>query len=198
MLQSNKHDTAFHNFIPNVHCAHLCAHLCVCVCVCVSMPQVKRALAKHDITTHCFNADVLYEPWQILDSNKQPYTTFKAFWQGVLTMPQPPTLPLPAPAALPLVDAALFSADVNELDWFMTPEQEASSDLLKFKVSTRGLCVVHAWLVLLCASGHVCMCVRMCVCACVCVCVPVMPLVAYCHPGASHSGSASICVCVCV
>jgi hypothetical protein len=28
-----------------------------------------------------YNADLLYEPWTVLDSNGEPFTTFTSFWQ---------------------------------------------------------------------------------------------------------------------
>lgn len=49
-------------------------------------------------------------------------------------MPYPPPFPLHAPTRLPTVDSGVASKDINALDWFMTPDQEASSDQLRFKV----------------------------------------------------------------
>ncbi len=73
-------------------------------------------------------------------SSQQPYTTFKSYWQHVLQMPYPPPLPLPEPLALPPVPAHVASLDLNELDWFMTPEQEASTDALahRWQPGTEG------------------------------------------------------------
>jgi hypothetical protein len=52
----------------------------------------------------------------------------------VLSMPVPPAFPLAAPHRLPPVDAELFSLHPGQdVDWFFTAEQEASSDQLKFK-----------------------------------------------------------------
>ncbi len=56
----------------------------------------------------------------------QPLTTFKAFWDRVLGMPYPPPLPLPEPLRLPPVPADVRSLGVDEVDWFMTPEQVRS------------------------------------------------------------------------
>lgn len=54
-------------------------------------------------------------------------------------MPVPPPFPVSAPASMPAVPAAVPSMTVAEVDWFFTPEQEASSDQLKFKVRVRAV-----------------------------------------------------------
>ncbi|GIL75052.1 hypothetical protein Vretifemale_4894, partial [Volvox reticuliferus] len=93
----------------------------------------KRGLAAAGVAHRTFNGDMLYEPWEILDSNKQPYSTFDDFWNSVRAMPTPPPFPVAAPAAMPPVPASVTSLTVTEVDWFFTAEQEASSDQLKFK-----------------------------------------------------------------
>jgi cryptochrome 1 len=43
--------------------------------------NVKQALAAEGIACRSFNADLLYDPWEVLDPNDQPYTTFGEFWR---------------------------------------------------------------------------------------------------------------------
>ncbi|GLI62187.1 hypothetical protein VaNZ11_004772, partial [Volvox africanus] len=93
----------------------------------------KRGLTAAGVSHRTFNGDMLYEPWEILDSNKQPYSTFDDFWNSVRAMPVPPPFPVAAPAVMPPVLASVPSLTVTEVDWFFTAEQEASSDQLKFK-----------------------------------------------------------------
>ncbi|KAG2427955.1 hypothetical protein HXX76_011942 [Chlamydomonas incerta] len=93
----------------------------------------KRGLTAAGVAHRTFNGDMLYEPWDVLDPNKQPYSTFDDFWNSVRSMPVPPPFPVSAPASMPAVPAAVPSLTVAEVDWFFTPEQEASSDQLKFK-----------------------------------------------------------------
>lgn len=44
-----------------------------------------------------FNADLLYEPWDVNDVNGRPFTTFDAFWGRCLSMPYDPDAPLLPP-----------------------------------------------------------------------------------------------------
>lgn len=40
----------------------------------------KRGLTAAGVAHRTFNGDMLYEPWDVLDPNKQPYSTFDDFW----------------------------------------------------------------------------------------------------------------------
>lgn len=42
--------------------------------------EVKQALSKLGIICRSYNADLLYEPWEVLDENDQPFTCFDAYW----------------------------------------------------------------------------------------------------------------------
>ena len=42
--------------------------------------EVKAALAAAHIHCQSFNADVLREPWEVLDSAGRPFTCFEDFW----------------------------------------------------------------------------------------------------------------------
>ncbi|KAJ9523003.1 hypothetical protein QJQ45_023833 [Haematococcus lacustris] len=95
--------------------------------------EVKTALTKLGVECRSFNSDLLYEPWELLDSAGEPFTSFEAFWNRTLAMPYPPPFPLPAPHQLPPVSLNIDSTPLEKVDWFQTPEQEASCDQLRFK-----------------------------------------------------------------
>uniref|UniRef100_A0A7N0UL24 Photolyase/cryptochrome alpha/beta domain-containing protein n=3 Tax=Kalanchoe fedtschenkoi TaxID=63787 RepID=A0A7N0UL24_KALFE len=54
---------------------------------------VKEALTAQGVTVRSFNADLLYEPWEVTDDEGLPFTTFKAFWERCLSMPYDPQSP---------------------------------------------------------------------------------------------------------
>ncbi|CAH1434462.1 unnamed protein product [Lactuca virosa] len=58
--------------------------------------RAKEILSEIGIVVRSFNADLLYEPWEVLDDEGRPFTTFAAFWERCLSMPydpEPPQLP---------------------------------------------------------------------------------------------------------
>jgi cryptochrome 1 len=57
--------------------------------------RVKEQLATEGIDVQSFNADLLYEPWEVLDEDRRPFTMFAPFWNRCLCMPDPaaPLLP---------------------------------------------------------------------------------------------------------
>ncbi|XP_076884654.1 cryptochrome-1-like isoform X2 [Bidens hawaiensis] len=58
--------------------------------------RAKEILTENGIVVRSFNADLLYEPWEVLDDEGQPFVTFSSFWDRCLRMPydpQPPQLP---------------------------------------------------------------------------------------------------------
>ncbi|CAH9117151.1 unnamed protein product [Cuscuta epithymum] len=59
--------------------------------------RTKEILTSQGITVRSFNADLLYEPWEVLDSEGQPFTTFTGFWDRCLSMPYDPEAPLLPP-----------------------------------------------------------------------------------------------------
>lgn len=145
----------------------------------VSDHEIKQALAARGIECKSYNADMLYEPWEVLDPENQPCTTFEDFWswcalpwgshlggtarvmarssaqghqsgwrnssantatrlaltllRSVSSKQYPPPVPVPAPTYLPPVYPAIASETPSSIDWFMTKEQEAASDQLRFK-----------------------------------------------------------------
>lgn len=101
----------------------------------VSDHEIKQALAARGVACKSFNSDMLYEPWEVLDDDNQPCTTFEDFWSRVSQKQQPPPVPLPPPAALPALPGHLTieSLAPSAVDWFMTKEQQAASEQLRFK-----------------------------------------------------------------
>ncbi|KAI4307395.1 hypothetical protein L6164_030592 [Bauhinia variegata] len=59
--------------------------------------RAKEVLTSHGIAVRSFNADLLYEPWDVNDAHGQPFTTFSAFWERCLSMPYDPEAPLLPP-----------------------------------------------------------------------------------------------------
>ncbi len=42
--------------------------------------EIKMALSQRGIECHTFNADLLYEPWEVTDTEGKPYTCYEDFW----------------------------------------------------------------------------------------------------------------------
>ncbi|KAJ0975008.1 hypothetical protein J5N97_016973 [Dioscorea zingiberensis] len=59
--------------------------------------RLKELLIAEGITVRSFNADLLYEPWEVNDENHCPFTTFAPFWNKCLSMPYDPAAPLLPP-----------------------------------------------------------------------------------------------------
>ncbi|KAM7518572.1 hypothetical protein LguiB_017534 [Lonicera macranthoides] len=59
--------------------------------------RTKEILTRQGIGVRSFNADLLYEPWEVLDEQDQPFNTFSAFWDRCLSMPYDPEAPLLPP-----------------------------------------------------------------------------------------------------
>ena len=80
------------------------SHFLVGECVGISDPlslvrdhRAKEALTAQGIAVRSFNADLLYEPWDVNDAHGRPFTTFAAFWERCLSMPYDPEAPLLPP-----------------------------------------------------------------------------------------------------
>ncbi|XP_031118650.1 cryptochrome-1-like isoform X1 [Ipomoea triloba] len=59
--------------------------------------RAKEILTAQGVTVRSFNADLLYEPWEVVDDEGHPFTTFNAFWDRCLSMPYDPEAPLLPP-----------------------------------------------------------------------------------------------------
>jgi len=92
--------------------------------------EVKTALTAMGIACRSFTGDVLLEPWEVLDPNNAPFSSFDSFWAAHCALPTP-AAPLPAPASLPPLSSALDSFGHDDLG-IMTPEEELSNDQLEY------------------------------------------------------------------
>ncbi|XP_042064650.1 cryptochrome-1-like [Salvia splendens] len=59
--------------------------------------RVKEVLTAEGIAVRSFNADLLYEPWEVLDQEGRPFNTFSGFWDRCLSMAYDPEAPLLPP-----------------------------------------------------------------------------------------------------
>ena len=59
--------------------------------------RAKEVLTAQGIAVRSFNADLLYEPWDVNDAQGRPFTTFATFWDRCLSMPFDPEAPLLPP-----------------------------------------------------------------------------------------------------
>uniref|UniRef100_A0A0C9S679 TSA: Wollemia nobilis Ref_Wollemi_Transcript_11627_2812 transcribed RNA sequence n=1 Tax=Wollemia nobilis TaxID=56998 RepID=A0A0C9S679_9CONI len=59
--------------------------------------KVKQELSSRGILVRSFNADLLYEPWEVTDDEGHAFSTFQAYWNKCLNMPYDPAAPLLPP-----------------------------------------------------------------------------------------------------
>eukprot|EP00878_Enallax_costatus_P017468 GHUV01018349.1.p1 GENE.GHUV01018349.1~~GHUV01018349.1.p1 ORF type:complete len:346 (+),score=90.28 GHUV01018349.1:466-1503(+) len=95
--------------------------------------SMKQRLTAAGYPCRSYNADLLYEPWEVLDDAGQPLHTFQGFWGKLQMMPSQPPAPFPAPQALPAVNPQLTSISLDELGLFSSREQEEASEQLATK-----------------------------------------------------------------
>jgi cryptochrome 1 len=97
--------------------------------------EVKAGLAAAGVFCQSFNADILREPWDVLDARGQPFTNYEAFWTAHCALPLPPPAPLPMPGALPPLPAGV-EAEAGALSLaqlgIMSPEEEMSNAQLEY------------------------------------------------------------------
>eukprot|EP00887_Chlorella_sp_A99_P005593 scaffold1.g5593.t1 len=98
--------------------------------------EVKASLAAAGVFCQSFNADVLCEPWDLLErapgGGRQPFSCFEAFWAAHTGAPAPVPLPLPPPARLPPVPPGAGGLSLAELG-IMSPEEAMSNAQLEFQ-----------------------------------------------------------------
>ncbi|MCD7455476.1 Cryptochrome-1 [Datura stramonium] len=73
--------------------------------------RAKEVLTAQGISVRSFNADLLYEPWEVNDDEGRPFTTFSAFWEKCLSMPYDPEAPLLPPKRIISGDASRCLSD---------------------------------------------------------------------------------------
>eukprot|EP00262_Sarcandra_glabra_P021854 TRINITY_DN940_c0_g2_i4.p1 TRINITY_DN940_c0_g2~~TRINITY_DN940_c0_g2_i4.p1 ORF type:complete len:688 (-),score=94.79 TRINITY_DN940_c0_g2_i4:46-2109(-) len=71
----------------------------------------KELLTAQGITVQSFNADLLYEPWEVSDEHGQPFFTFAPFWNRCLSMPYDPAAPLLPPKKITSGDLSRCHSD---------------------------------------------------------------------------------------
>jgi cryptochrome 1 len=59
--------------------------------------KLKEMLAAEGIVVQSFNADLLYDPWEVNDDEGNPFNMFMPFWNRCLSMPYDPPAPLLPP-----------------------------------------------------------------------------------------------------
>eukprot|EP00249_Psilotum_nudum_P022231 c28427_g1_i1 orf=1839-3896(-) len=98
--------------------------------------RVKQGLLQSGILVQSFNADLLYEPWEVQDGEGRPFTTFAAFWERCLNMPIEPEAPLLPPRRLFPFPGQIFSCVVEDLA--LEDESEKGSNALLARVWSPG------------------------------------------------------------
>ncbi|KAI4389444.1 hypothetical protein MLD38_001672 [Melastoma candidum] len=73
--------------------------------------KAKEILTTLGIEVRSFNADLLYEPWEVNDPQGRPFTTFSDFWERCLSMPCDPEAPLLPPKRVISGDLSRCAAD---------------------------------------------------------------------------------------
>lgn len=73
--------------------------------------RAKELLSAEGIVVRSFNADLLYEPWEVYDAQGQPFSTFAAFWNRCLSMPYDPAAPLLPPKRIISGDVSRCPSD---------------------------------------------------------------------------------------
>ncbi|CAI9116302.1 OLC1v1017414C2 [Oldenlandia corymbosa var. corymbosa] len=73
--------------------------------------RAKEVLTAQGVIVRSFNADLLYEPWEIHDEDGRPFTTFDAFWERCLSMPFDPESPLLPPKRIISGDVSKCPSD---------------------------------------------------------------------------------------
>nr|GLL39617.1 cryptochrome-1-like [Ipomoea trifida] len=89
--------------------------------------RVKEILTAQGVSVRSFNSDLLYEPWEVLDDEGHPFTTFKEFWDKCLNMPYDPEAPLLPPKRI--ISADVSRCHVDNLV-FEDESEKASNALL--------------------------------------------------------------------
>lgn len=73
--------------------------------------RAKEVLTANGVSVRSFNADLLYEPWEVVDERGQPFTTFTSFWEKCLGMPFDPDAPLLPPKRIISGDVSKCPSD---------------------------------------------------------------------------------------
>ncbi|CAN0877331.1 CRY1 [Linum grandiflorum] len=89
--------------------------------------RAKEVLTARGIVVRSFNADLLYEPWDVSDDQGRPFSTFASFWDRCLNMPYDPESPLLPPKRIIAGDVSRCPSDTLI---FEDESEKASNALL--------------------------------------------------------------------
>lgn len=98
--------------------------------------RVKEELLKAGIVVKTFNADLLYEPWEVSDSEGKPFTTFTGFWNKCLSMQAEPEAPLLPPKRMVRHAGDILSSSVEAL--LLENDSERDSNALLARAWSPG------------------------------------------------------------
>nr|BAA32808.1 blue-light photoreceptor [Adiantum capillus-veneris]BAA32811.1 blue-light photoreceptor [Adiantum capillus-veneris] len=90
--------------------------------------RVKQGLSQAGIIVNSFNADLLYEPWEVNDDNGQAFTTFSGFWAKCMDMPAEPEAQILPPKRILKFPGPSLSCSIEDLD--LEDELEKGSNAL--------------------------------------------------------------------
>ncbi len=86
--------------------------------------KIKQQLQGHGLTVESFNAALLFEPWQVLKDNGEPYRVFTPYWKA-LQRRGLPQIPLPAPKSIGTTNSELQSLTVDALNLLPVPRWDS-------------------------------------------------------------------------
>lgn len=91
--------------------------------------KLKQELVQAGVSVTTFNADLLYEPWEINDEQGHPFTTFAGFWTQCMNMAIEPEAPLLPPKRITKWQGPIVSLSIEDLE-LENESEKGSNDLL--------------------------------------------------------------------
>ncbi|KAK1430440.1 hypothetical protein QVD17_13159 [Tagetes erecta] len=88
---------------------------------------IKQRLGELGVPVQTYNADLLYEPWEVYNDEGYAFTTFNAYWDKCLKMQKDPTMRLP-PCRLVQATGSVENCTIEELG--LEDESEKPSNAL--------------------------------------------------------------------
>lgn len=71
---------------------------------------IKQKLVEAGVSVQSYNADLLFEPWEVYDKNGHAFTTFESYWDKCLHMQMEPVSHLPPWRLVPASGIILMSS----------------------------------------------------------------------------------------
>ncbi|KAF5816543.1 putative deoxyribodipyrimidine photo-lyase [Helianthus annuus] len=100
---------------------------------------IKQKLGELGVPVQTYNADLLYEPWEVYNDEGYAFTTFDAYWDTCLKMQKDPIMRLP-PRKLVQARGSVEDCTIEELG--LEDDSEKSSNALLGRAWTPGW--IHA------------------------------------------------------